>query len=187
MNRKQIQKITDYIFIEGNADKKLDIAFVFGTFRWYLPLFQVVKMFENNIVSKVVFTGGINKHTGINEAKTMQAIAVELGIDNKKIVTESLSTNTLENVVLSKGLIEKNIGFKNISSIYAVVKNFHARRALMTLKKHFPENINLVSWLYEIMGHNRHNWYLSKEVRERVVREYQKIPKYLAKGDIEEL
>ena len=58
---------------------------------------------------------------------------------------------------------------------------------LVILKKHFPKNIELIPVTYEIYGFTKDNWFESEVGKEKVLNEWEKIPKYLDKGDIEEL
>ncbi len=57
----------------------------------------------------------------------------------------------------------------------------------MTLKKHFPNNIELIPVTYEVYGFTPKNWFESEIGRKKVLSEWGKIPEYLVKGDIEEL
>lgn len=182
----QIKKTTDYIFVE-NRPTKGDFAFVFGSKDWKGPVKTVVNLYKKGFVPLIVFSGGINKHNGINEAETMAKNAVKLGVNRKDILVENKSTNTLENVLFSKMLIDKKIGLKKTRRIIAVAKNYHARRSLMTLKKHLPEYIDLRVIPYSPSGFNKRNWHLSVKGREKVLGEAAKIKQYLKQGDLIEL
>lgn len=185
MNQKEVKKITDYIFLESKP-QKADIALVFGT-RHYEAIKKVYELYQENFVNKILVSGGINRITGENEAKIMSKKLIDLGVNVKDIILEDQSSNSLENVLFSKRIIEKQIGFENIKKIIAVVKNYHSRRALMTLKKHFPKNLELIPVVYEIYGFTKDNWFEYEKGREKVISERDKILKYLSKGDIAEL
>ena len=113
--------------------------------------------------------------------------AIKRGVRSQDIIIEDKSTNTLENVLFSKNILEKEIGLINIKSIDAVVKNYHSRRALMTLKKHLPKGIKLKSCPYDVYNFTSKNWFLCEKGKEKVHEEFNKIMRYLKKGDIEEL
>jgi len=104
-----------------------------------------------------------------------------------KLLLENKSTNTLENVLFSKKLLEEKNKLKNIKSILIIAKNYHARRALMTLKKYFPKYIKFYVATYDAYGFDKNNWWKKVEDKSRVINEFKKIKKYLAKKDIEEL
>jgi uncharacterized SAM-binding protein YcdF (DUF218 family) len=181
-----IRQITNYIFVPAEA-QKADLAFIFGTRQYQGAVNVAYDLYQKDLVSKILVSGGINRLSSENEALVIFQKLIALGVNECDIVVEDKSTNTLENVLLSKDVIEENIGLKNIQKIIAVVKNYHSRRALMTFKKHFPKHIKFVIADYEVYDFNINNWSESEQGREKVFGEYEKIQKYLAKGDIEEL
>jgi uncharacterized SAM-binding protein YcdF (DUF218 family) len=185
MDKKEIKKITDYIFLESRL-QKADLALVFGT-RHQNAIDKAFELYKNKFVGKILVSGGINKETGRNEAQDMSEKLINLGVKREDILEEDRSINSLENVLFSKKIIEEKIGFKNIFKIIAVIKNYHSRRALMTIKKHFPKNIELIPAPYEIYDFAKDNWFESEIGRVKVIGEWKKIPIYLEKGDIEEL
>ncbi len=185
MNREKIEKITDYIFLKSNP-QKADLALVFGT-RYHEATEKAFELYRDGLVHKIMLSGGINRVTGKNESLEMSKDLIRLGLKKSSLILESESTNSLENVLFSKRVIEEKIGFGKIKKILAVVKNYHSRRALMTLKKHFPGTIELIPVTYEVDGFKPENWFNSENGKEKVLSERNKIPKYLAKGDIEEL
>lgn len=185
MNQEEIREITEYIFLESNP-KKADLALVFGT-RYQEPIDMVFRLYRDKFVDKILVSGGINKVNGENESHTMSEKLVALGVDQKDILLEDQSTNSLENVLFSRDVIEKELGFNAIKKIIAVVKHYHSRRAIMTLKKHFPKTVELIPAAYEIHGFTKDNWFKSDLGIEKVLGEWEKIQKYLSQGDIEEL
>ncbi len=56
----------------------------------------------------------------------------------ERIIVESESTNTLENVVFALPEIESRVALETIGSMFVVTKWYHGRRAMMTLKRHLP-------------------------------------------------
>ena len=185
MTPEEVKKITDYIFLESRP-QKADLALVFGT-RHSEAIDGVFKLYKAGLVRKVLVSGGQNRVTGENEAKEMSQKLLALGVEKDDLILEDQSTNSLENVVFSRDLIDKILGFAKVKKIIAVVKHYHSRRALMTLKKHFPVSVELIPVSYDIYGFTEVNWYDSEKGREKVLSEWEKIPKYLTKGDIEEL
>jgi len=185
MDQKEIKRITDYIFLKS-APKKADLALVFGT-RHQEAINKVFELYRDGLIPKILVSGGINRVTGENEAKEMSDKLINLGVKMDDIILENESTNSLENVLFSKQVIDEKIGFNKIKKIIAVVKHYHSRRALMTLKKHFPKTVELIPVTYEIYGFTVDNWFNNEIGKEKVLSEWNKIPEYLTKGDIEEL
>lgn len=182
---ERIKKITDYIFLKSSP-QKADVALVFGT-RHKEPLKKISKLYKSKLISKILISGGKNRVTGENEAESMSKELIKLGVLPSDLILEDKSSNTLENIIFSKKILDEKIGLKNIHEIIAVVKHYHSRRALMTLKKHFPKHIKIVPVTYNVYGFTKDNWHKSEIGREKVLGEWNKIPKYLEKGDIEEL
>jgi len=181
--------ITKYIFLE-DTDLKGDIAFVFGTWNARKECVEkAVELYKKNLAPKIIFSGGVNIHSGIIEGEALTEEAIKLGVPRKNILIENKSSNTLENVLFSLKVIDKKIGLQNIHIITAVVKNYHARRALMTLRKHVPAHIKLkaAAYISEHYLFTKNNWAESKLGREKVLEEVDNIKKYLAKGDLAEI
>lgn len=185
MEGEEIKEITKYIFLDSQP-RKADLAIVFGN-RHQETLKKVFQLYQKGLVSKILLSGGINKITGQNEAEQMANDLVAKGVKKEDLILENKSTNSLENVLFSKKKIEQEIGFSKIKKIIAVVKHYHSRRTLMTFKKYFPKTVELLPVTYNIYGFDRDNWYKSEVGRKKVLEEWEKIPIYLAKGDIEEL
>ncbi|MCD4694426.1 YdcF family protein [bacterium] len=185
MDQEEIKKITDYIFLKSNP-QKADLTLVFGT-RHQEAINKVYKLYQDKLTNKILVSGGVNRVTGRNEAQEMSKKLINLGIEQKDIILENMSTNSLENVLFSKKIIDKKFNLNNIKKIIAVVKHYHSRRALMTLKKHFSKTVEFIPVTYGIYGFTKYNWFKNEIGREEVYREFKKIQIYLDKGDIEEL
>ncbi|MFH1078466.1 MAG: YdcF family protein [Patescibacteria group bacterium] len=185
MDQREIQRITKYIFLDS-APKHADLALVFGT-RHQQAIDKVYALYSEGLTSNILVSGGINRITGRNEADEMHRKLLTMGVRQEHILLENRSTNTLENVLFSKKIIEDHTGFKNIDSIIAVVKHYHSRRALMTLTKHFPKHIELIPVTYDVCGFTKEHWFEDETGQKCVLKEWSKIPEYLTKGDIEEL
>ena len=83
--------------------------------------------------------------------------------------------------------IAARIDLEHIRAIVAVAKWYHSRRALMTLKRHFPPGIRYFIKTYEPGGFERANWPQKAQVARRVLKEWRAIPRYLAQGHIAEI
>lgn len=122
-----------------------------------------------------------------NEAEEMAKDLIRLGVRTDDLIRENESTNSLENVLFSKIVIDKSLGWENVKKILVVTKHYHMRRAMMTLKKHFPDSVKLFPAPYNILGFDKDSWQDTDTGKEKVTGEWNKIKEYLAKGDIEEL
>ncbi len=183
------EEITKYIFLEDH-DLKGDIAFVFGTWKsWKDSVEKAAELYKNKLVPKIIVSGGFNKDTGIVEGDFMALELINLGVPRRDILIENKATNTLENVLFSKVIIDTVLGLNKIKVITAVVKNFHARRALMTLRKYMPADVILKSapHVSSFFNFTKDNWFQSDLGRKKVFGELEKIKKYLANGSLADL
>lgn len=80
-----------------------------------------------------ILSGGQGSDESISEAQCMKNILTNLGIDESRLILESKSTNTNENIKLSKEIIQQN----NLSNSIAIVSSeYHILRAKMIAKSH---------------------------------------------------
>ncbi len=185
MDQEEIEKITNYIFLKAKP-QKADLALIFGT-RHQEAVNKVYELYSDKLISKILISGGVNRMTGEEEAAEMNKKLIYLGVKNNDIILENKAINSLENVLFSKRVIHKRIGFDKIKKIIVVVKHYHSRRALMTLKKYFPNNIKFIPIVYRVYGFTKDNWFKKEMGKKKVISEWVKIQKYLAKKDIKEL
>jgi uncharacterized SAM-binding protein YcdF (DUF218 family)/8-oxo-dGTP pyrophosphatase MutT (NUDIX family) len=89
----------------------------------------------------IIFSGGLGrmtKHTfAKSEAEVFADVAIKMGVPKDKIILETKSTNTGDNILFSRQLLlERNIA---VRKLIAVTKPYMERRALATIKKLWPE------------------------------------------------
>ena len=82
-------------------------------------------------VSNVVVSGGQGRNEDISEAEAMYTYLIEHGISKERIYVEDQSTNTEENVLFSKKIIEENSLSKEIA---VSTQEFHMYRASLLVK-----------------------------------------------------
>jgi hypothetical protein len=180
------RQIGDYLNIRSAIPGRADLAFIFGT-RYPEPAQIALELFEKNVIEYVVLTGGINRLAGINEARAHRDFLLASGVTDQQMIVEDNSTNTLENVLNAHPLIEERIGFDRIQTVIVLTKWYHVRRAMMTLKRHFPDGIRYYPLTYIPAGIDPDDWSQQDPSRQRVLKEWHAIPKYLNKGDIAEI
>lgn len=76
----------------------------------------------------LLFSGGQGADESTSEAAAMAAYAIEKGIPEKDILTETKSTNTAENMRFSKEMMDARSGENTYHSIYST-SNYHVLRA----------------------------------------------------------
>lgn len=183
LSPQQIQEINRYLDVSTGAPDHADLIFVFGT-RFPTPAHIAADLFQRQIAPYIVLTGGVNRETGEHEALAHRDILIARGIHENRIIAETQSVNTLENVLFALPLIQQTMKQSPLQRVLAVVKWQHSRRALMTLKRHFPPGIRYYAITYAAGGVVKDDWHLSQEGRERVLKNWHGIPKYLERDHI---
>ena len=157
LNADQVARITAYLDATTPLPAYADLMFVFGA-RQLAAAELAAELFHRKLAPLIVVTGGRNPATGLVEADQFFAYLTQAGIPAENIIVENRSTNTLENVVFSIPLIEQKLALASLKTVLAVCKWNHSRRALMTLKRHFPSGIRYYASTYVPDGITRENW-----------------------------
>lgn len=157
------------------SPRHVSLAFVFGT-RLEQPATVAAGLLTSGVAPLVVLTGK-------DETTRHQGILLDLGIPQNQILIEAgPSYNTGENVLHALPVIASRVGLADVESIAVVAKWYHARRAMMTLKRHMPAGILYYAATYEPPLVSRSNWAKSDYGRQRVLKEWRVLPEYLARG-----
>lgn len=91
---------------------------------------KAVEYLRENPDTVVIVSGGQGGNEPMSEAAGMRQYLVNAGIDDEKILMEDASTNTMENLVFSGRLLDKEN-----DKVVIVTNNFHVFRALQIAKK----------------------------------------------------
>ena len=92
---------------------------------------RAIRYLNISPASNVIVSGGQGRNEDISEAEAMYTYLMEHGISKARIYVENQSTNTKENVLFSKKIIEEN----NLSKDIAVsTQEFHMYRASLLVK-----------------------------------------------------
>lgn len=192
LTSKQIEELTDLIFLPEENDKKCDAMFVFaGTHPGHWE--RTIEAYHNGYCKSVIVTGGVSP-TGVKhpdwkddkkpEANVIISKLIENGVIQEDIVFENKSQNTLENVLYAKEVFD----FSSIESLLFVCKNHAAGRQYRTLARHIKHPIRYVSFgfdaTYEGETVSRTNWMTTEVGRARVFGEYLRIIHYGRMGHI---
>jgi len=179
-------RIGRYVIVR-TAIEPADLCFVFGT-RNAVDDFAdtVAAHFHRGTYKRIVIAGGATLDQTLTEADDMHQRLVARGIDETRILCERQSTNTGENVTMAMPLIDAAFGLENIRSLVAVGKISSSRRYLMTLKRHWP-GVRRTLLPVNPFGVAADRWWEAEPFRIRVLREWEKIPRYIAQDFLTEL
>jgi hypothetical protein len=189
LDKKQLEQVTDLTFYERTTLKKCDAIFVFsGTHPGHWE--KAIEAYKLDLAPKIIVTGG-RSLTGIShpkwegrqshsitEASVIISYLLEAGIPEESIIYEDQSTNSLENVLYAKEIID----FAAIASMLVICKSHAAGRQIRTLMKHFPSLLVYIPFTFNATYQNkeisRENWMNTPTGRNRVWGEYRRIIHY---------
>ena len=134
MDEPEARRIASFLDLRASAPRA-DLAFVFGS-KLAEPAYLAADLFVHGSVRRIVLTGGPNPLTDVNAADAHLALLLEWGVPGNRILVENESKNTSQNVELALAEVAKEPGLDRFSSVVAVMKWYHARRAMMTLRHH---------------------------------------------------
>ena len=129
----------------NQALKKSDCILVLGSHDTRVAE-RGAELYLQGYAPVLIFSGGLGKLTeGVwteTEADKFAKIAIEMGVPKEAILIENKSTNTGENIIFSKKLLESK-GL-DPQSFIVVQKPYMERRSYATFKKHWP-NRDIIS------------------------------------------
>ena len=122
-----------------NPLEKADVVVAFGSYDIRVAE-RAAELFLTGWASLIVFSGGRGRHTPAEwdtEADEFMRRAVQMGVPQNCILIENKSTNSGENVLFTKALLETRAIYPK--TVIVVHKPYMERRAYATCKKHWPE------------------------------------------------
>lgn len=149
MDTKNIDRLAkiiwDYHHINHHL-QKADCLFVLGSNDVRVAEYAA-DLFLKGYAPYIIFSGGLGVLTkdifNKSEAEIFADIAMKLGVPRERIVIENQSTNTGENIVLTRKILSaKGLDFKRF---ILVQKPYMERRTYATFSKLWPEKEFIVS------------------------------------------
>ncbi len=143
----------DIIFVGGRSDMS--------------PVYHAVNLFKQGKAPKIIFSGNtghkklIQQQDSLPEAIRYKNLAINLGVPEDVIVVETESTNTGDNVLFSKKILE-DLGL-HIEATLLVHKPYMERRFYATASKQWPEVQHFVISQKEISFQDYIKIYPNKE------------------------
>lgn len=144
-----------------------------------------IDLYRRNLTPRILISGNGPDEDQVKEADLFLAYALEQSVPESALLVEREARHTRDNFELSAALIEKELGWDKVRSAAIVGKPYHMRRALMTARRFWPEDIRylfLPSSLPRDLKPD--DWWESDWGRSRVMDELRRIGEYGAKGDL---
>ena len=137
--RTDVQTLWDYMHVDM-APAKADLIVGFGCYDEQIPL-RAAELYKAGYAPLVVFSGGLGRNTAglwnASEAERFAALAMEAGVPESAVLTETRSTNAAENYLFTKALLaEKHIP---AAHVLAVHKPYMERRVYAAEKMGMTE------------------------------------------------
>ena len=134
---KYAKIIWDYMLLNQVLEKS-DLIFVLGSNDLRVAE-RAVEIYNQGLAPFVVCSGGNGKSSDFieTEAKLFSELMIGKGVPRDRIFLEPNSTNTGENVLFTKKLLDDK-GIK-VNKVIAIQKPYMERRTFATLRKQWPE------------------------------------------------
>ena len=166
--------------------KPADLLFVFGTREDVAErVDEACRLWREGFFRWAIVSGGITPGAEASECEIIKRTMVVQGMPDERILEEHRAMNTGENVIFSLPIIDAALGLDNIRSVICLGNTWTARRYPMTLHRHWPEVEKLLVTV-DSFATPRSQWHTDPGFRRRVLREWDKIEPYKAKGFIAE-
>ena len=134
-----LQVIWDYLCLH-QSPQKADVIVGFGNFNTDIAR-RAAELYHQGFAPKILFTGGLGRNTeGLlpePEAVRFAKVAMECGVPECDIILEDKSTNTKENILFTKQLLEElELPHGHILGVH---QPFMERRIASAMGVYWPE------------------------------------------------
>ena len=134
-----LQVIWDYLCLNVKP-QKADVIVGFGNFNEDIPR-RAAELYLQGYAPRILFTGGLGRNTvGLlpeSEADRFARVAIGCGVPDEAIIREDKSTNTAENIIFTRKLLEElNVPHDHILGVH---QPFMERRITAAMGVYWPE------------------------------------------------
>jgi uncharacterized SAM-binding protein YcdF (DUF218 family) len=182
----QLASITEYVDVEAPPPAAA-ADFIPGT-NQTIPVDIAAERFHKGLTPMIIVTGGVNRHTGINEGQEFRRLLIARGVNSAAIRCEDRSASTEQNVEFSLGYVREAI--ESNLPIAAICKWYH-RRAIHYLRTFAPNigPIYAITYepIYSGMPITRTNWFTHPDGKRRVLREWHEVARRTSDGTLSNL
>ena len=181
-----LQIIWDYLCLR-QMPKKADCIVGFGNFNTDIAR-RAAQLYLEGLAPKVLFTGGLGRNTeGLlpePEAVRFAKVAMDCGVPEKDILIEDRSTNTKENIVFTRRLLEEaGIPHEHILGVH---QPFMERRIWAAMGVYWPGlNFSVTSpqvTIPQYLARAREQGVIENASISVIVGDFQRMDLYARKG-----
>jgi uncharacterized SAM-binding protein YcdF (DUF218 family) len=175
--------ITRFLFV-ADPPEPVDLCFVLGC-PTPTNMEPAIALHARGWAPVIMISGHGPSPQAEPEAIRFRDYALARGVPEAAIMLETEAANTRENFTLSAPIIEREIGWERIRRIALVSKPYHARRALMTARRHWPAHLSFIMQPSQRPDDlPAETWWRTEGGRAHVLRELIAIGTYARNGDI---
>lgn len=181
-----LQRIADYM-MPSFPPCPSDLGFLFGTRHGVAEFCAAAHgLWQQGMFARLLISGGRTASSPVAEADLIAERLLALGVPQSVLILETAATNTGENVRLGRARVAEMMDLGAVRSVVVIGKICSTRRYLMTMQRHWP-GLRLSVCPVNYFGVPAQRWHEHAEFRARVLGEFDKIPRYLADGYLEEI
>lgn len=175
--------ITRFLFPEDKPSP-VDLCFVLGCLT-PCNMDSAIELYEKGYTQSILISGHGRAPDELPEYEQFWCYALERKVPASAILVECKATNTLENFVFSKPIIEAEFGWQRIRRVALVTKPFHMRRAVMTARAQWPDHVDFIKLPSRDPGDPpAATWWETEAGRTFVLSELRAIGTYGLSGDL---
>ena len=134
-----LQILWDYLSLHQRVEKA-DVIVGFGCYDDNVAR-RAAELYHQGYAPKILFTGGLGRNTrelfSVSEAEKFAKVAMDCGVPEEDILLEDQSTNTKENILFTRKLLEEK-GIPH-GRILGVHKPYMERRIKAAMGVYWPE------------------------------------------------
>lgn len=181
-----LQVLWDYLKLHQPVEKA-DVIVGFGNFNTGIAQ-RAAQLYLDGYAPKILFTGGLGRNTeGLlpePEAVRFGKVAQEMGVPEEDILLEDKSSNTAENILFTRSLLEeKHIPHQRILGVH---QPFMERRIWAAMGAYWPEQaFRVTSPLVDIpqyLADAREQGITENAAVSVIVGDFQRMELYAQKG-----
>lgn len=181
-----LQVLWDYLSLH-QPPEKADVIVGFGNFNTGIAR-RAAQLYLDGYAPKILFTGGLGRNTeGLlpePEAVRFGKVAQEMGVPKEDILLEDKSSNTAENILFTRSLLEeKHVPHKKILGVH---QPFMERRIWAAMGAYWPEqDFRVTSPLVDIpqyLADAREQGITENAAVSVIVGDFQRMELYAQKG-----
>lgn len=177
--------VADYLLVETEL-APADLIFVFGCAYPELLAERAAELFHRGIAPRILVSGGVDTAAGIPEWKHVAQEMVRRGVPPGAILVEKQATHTGENCMFGRAVAEAALGEEAVSSIVCIGAIHASRRYAMTLERHWPGPVKMLSPVNPF-SEPRERWTEDATFRTRAMAEWSKLRGYFAQDFLREI